>query len=214
MKNFFQELRPLRFRLLAAFLPALILIAAALADTRAQAQSVQQELSGSILRFHVLANSDSPEDQAVKLKVRDAVLEALQPALSEVSTKEEAMQAAAENEELILKTAAEVLTENGVDQPVSMALENCWFPAKTYGELCFPPGYYDALRIQIGNAQGHNWWCVMYPALCFTDMTGGVLGPESEDQLHGVLSDDTYTSMKPVKFRFRFLTFLNRFLEN
>ena len=167
-----------------------------------------------VLRMHVIANSDSDGDQALKLKVRDAVLERGAELFDGTVTADEA-KAKIEPQKAELEAAArEVIEREGYDYPVSVNVVNEYFATRCYGSLTMPAGRYTAVKVVIGEGAGHNWWCVMYPALCFTDMTGGVLGPESEDQLHGVLSDDTYNSMKPVKFRFRFLTFLNRFLEN
>ena len=190
-------------------LPAFFLLASAFFAGRQEAQAAGRELSDAVLRFHVLANSNSDEDQQAKYLVRDAVLKTLEPLLSEAASKQEAMNILMEQEPLIRETAQEVLTAQGLEQSVTVSLENCYFPAKTYGELCFPPGNYDALRIQLGEAKGRNWWCLMFPALCFTDLSGGILPASSDEKLRDSLTEETYESLRPTEFRFRLFPFLN-----
>ena len=97
-----------------------------------------------------------------------------------------------------------VLRDNGCSEPVAVSISNCYFPVKTYGDLTFPSGRYDALRIQIGNAQGKNWWCVLYPPLCFTDLTRGVVPADSKEQLKDVLTDEEYRSLQSGQPQIRF----------
>lgn len=151
-------------------------------------QRLQREIAGEILRFHVLANSDSEEDQEEKLKVRDAVVRKLQPLLEKSSSREETEKILLQQMDMIEETAGTVVNP----QKVKVSLTKDWFPEKTYGDCTFPSGEYRALRIEIGEARGHNWWCVLYPGLCFTDTVHGVVTEEGKEKLEGLLEDETY----------------------
>ena len=128
------------------------------------------ELRGSVLRLHILANSDSDRDQKLKLLVRDKLLES--NFFSEADTLSEAEVIAAKNLRSIECTAEKVLREYGCRDKVTAELEDISFDERVYGKLTMPSGEYRALRIKIGKAQGHNWWCVMYPPLCLPAACG------------------------------------------
>lgn len=151
-------------------------------------QRLQREIAGEILRFHVLANSDSEEDQEEKLKVRDAVVRKLQPLLEKSSSREETEKILLQQMDMIEETAGTVVNP----QKVKVSLTKDWFPEKTYGDCTFPSGEYRALRIEIGEARGHNWWCVLYPGLCFTDTVHGVVTEEGKEKLEGLLEEEAY----------------------
>lgn len=184
-----------------------------------QTRRIQQGLSDHILRLHVLAASDDETDQAHKLLVRDAVLAQMSPFMSDACTKEEAIELINAHLPEITAAAAETLLELGDTNPVSVSISRDYFPVKTYGELTFPAGEYDALRICIGEAQGHNWWCVMYPSLCFIDASTVTVPNKALSTLEQDLQPETYQSLfteeetSKTVFRFRYLTFLNRFFE-
>ena len=126
----------------------------------------QTEVSDSVLRLHVLANSDRAEDQALKLKVRDAVLQEAKAILPESSSVREAEKVLGKNLERLAAAGAAVVAEEGYDYPVSAGLEDIWFPTKEYEDFALPAGEYRALRIVIGEGEGQNWWCVVFPQLC------------------------------------------------
>lgn len=126
----------------------------------------QQELAGSVIRFHVIANSDSEADQALKLAVRDRVLEQAESLYPEGATLEEAQAALEGHLNLLAAAGREVVEEQGYDYPVSATLEDCWFPTKEYEGFALPAGNYTALRVTIGEGRGQNWWCVAFPPLC------------------------------------------------
>lgn len=151
-------------------------------------QRLQREIAGEILRFHVLANSDSKEDQEEKLKVRDAVVRKLQPLLEKSSSREETEKILLQQMNMIEETAGTVVNP----KKVKVSLTKDWFPEKTYGDCTFPSGEYRALRIEIGEARGHNWWCVLYPGLCFTDTVHGVVTEEGKEKLEGLLEEEAY----------------------
>ncbi len=126
----------------------------------------QSDLADSVLRLHVLANSDSESDQALKLKVRDRVLAEAEAILPEHASLEEATQRLAENLPRLAAAGAEVVAQEGYDYPVSAGLEETWFPTKEYEDFSLPAGRYQALRVVIGEGAGQNWWCVVFPPLC------------------------------------------------
>ena len=126
----------------------------------------QQELAGSVIRFHVIANSDSEEDQALKLAVRDRVLKEAQDLYPENATLAQAQAALEGRLSLLAAAGREVVEEQGYDYPVSAALEDCCFPTKEYEGFALPAGSYTALRVTIGEGKGRNWWCVAFPPLC------------------------------------------------
>ena len=124
------------------------------------------EIRSETLRLHIIANSDSEEDQQLKLKVRDAVLEATGELFAEVSGKTEAVAAAEYSANDIKEIAEKTIAEEGFDYPVQVEVTEMWFETRSYEGFTLPAGDYDAVRIIIGEGEGKNWWCVMYPALC------------------------------------------------
>ena len=126
----------------------------------------QRDVSDSVLRLHVLANSDRAEDQALKLKVRDAVLQEAKEILPESSSAAQAEKVLGKNLERLAAAGATVVAREGYDYPVSAELKNTWFPTKDYEDFSLPAGEYRALRIVIGEGGGQNWWCVVFPPLC------------------------------------------------
>lgn len=126
----------------------------------------------NLIRLHVLAHSNLPKDQDLKLLVRDAILAESKNILDKVSEKEEAHTLLADNKLKIQEVAQRVVTMQGFDYPVHVQIGNYPFPEKTYGSLCLPEGLYDAVRVEIGKAVGDNWWCVLFPPLCLADLEG------------------------------------------
>ncbi|MDD4844268.1 MAG: stage II sporulation protein R [Anaerotignum sp.] len=160
--------------------------------TKGYSEMIQNGISAKVVRFHVLANSDSDEDQALKLKVRDKVLQEYGELLSTCQSKEETLAALDGVKKEICKTAqAEVLAQ-GYDYPVSVSVVREDFPFKRYDDYIFPAGIYDALRIEIGEAQGHNWWCVLYPQMCYVDASWGFSTQESHERLENALTEEEF----------------------
>lgn len=154
--------------------------------------AVSSDISSSVFRLHVIANSDSEEDQNLKYKVRDALLTYMNSLCSSVSSKEDAMNIAQAHIEDFKKIALGVINQNGYDYDVNITIGKCDFPTKQYGDVSLPAGNYDALRVQIGSASGRNWWCVMFPPLCFVDVSSGVVPDTSKEVLHDSMSDEEY----------------------
>lgn len=129
-------------------------------------KATYDDLQQNVLRMHILANSDSEQDQQLKLKVRDALLENSSEIFSGCDSIEDAKTHALQQLDAIQEVAQKVVTDNGYDYTVKAELINMQFDDRTYDNLVMPSGYYDAIRITIGEAKGHNWWCVMYPTMC------------------------------------------------
>lgn len=148
-----------------------------------------------ILRFHVRANSDSEEDQDLKMAVKEDVVAMLKPLLSDCKNVAESKNVVVANLQNIYKTAVDTITEQGYDYEVKVYVTEEGFPAKTYGDLTFPEGEYQALRIDIGEAKGQNWWCVMYPPLCFIDESTTVVSEEGKQELKEALTPEEYAAL-------------------
>ena len=126
----------------------------------------QEALAGRMIRLHVIANSDSPEDQTLKLAVRDRILARAEELCPPGTTLEEARAAMAGSLEALAAAGRGAVAEAGYSYPVSAQLTRCWFPTKEYGAFALPAGEYTALRVVIGEGEGRNWWCVAFPPLC------------------------------------------------
>lgn len=144
------------------------------------------------IRFHVLANSDSEEDQNLKLKVRDEIIAYLQPMLKESSSIEESEKIILDKSDELEKIGKDIIKENGYDYDVKVELGYSNFPTKQYSNIVLPAGEYKALRILIGEAEGKNWWCVMFPPLCFVDENNGVIDEETEEGFKKLLTEEEY----------------------
>lgn len=175
-----------------------------------QVDRLQKHLAEEVFRFHVLANSDSEEDQAVKLQVKDAVVTYMKKYLTDAADARETKKWCQEHLSEITEVAEEVLRREGFSDPVRAQVTKCDFPDKSYGDITFPAGTYDALRIQIGEAKGHNWWCVLYPDLCFIDAVHAVVPEEGKEKLKNVLTDEEYDMVTAMKsFRVKWFFFGN-----
>ncbi|MBI6874054.1 stage II sporulation protein R [Clostridium aciditolerans] len=180
-----------------------------------KSESVQQDIASKIIRFHVIANSDSKSDQALKLKVRDKVLEYIQPKLKKSKSIEESRRIIKENDKQIIDIANKTIKDNGYSYSVKTTLSNENFPIKTYGNITLPQGKYEAYRIIIGEGRGQNWWCVMFPPLCFVDITKGEVSyKETEAEMKMVLTPEEYkivnnetdkTKENDIKIKFKIL---------
>lgn len=233
--------------------------------TSAQQSRIQQGIAKEVLRFHVLANSDSEEDQAVKLQVRDAVLMWMEGALKgaeedisgkerqevlwkEISEERDIKLLKGTEEPSYIENETKISTNNAKDDlkieeitgkkvpdrneilqfiqnhlpeieavanqtlvgqhqsyRATAAIQTIYFPERTYGTCTFPAGWYEALRIRLGEAKGHNWWCVLYPRLCFTDCLHAVVEEEGQQELKKVLTEEEYETLlhEPEQWKIR-----------
>lgn len=176
--------------------------------------TVTEGIADSIIRFHVRADSDSEEDQEVKLKVKQAVVDYIEPLLADSESIDESRSILMEQSDNIKEVAINTLRSEGHSDSVNVYFENSYFPIKSYGDVTFPAGYYEAFRVDIGAAEGRNWWCVLYPPLCFVDAVYGVVPDESKQKLEGVLTEKEYQTVthKGCQIKFKYLTFLNELL--
>lgn len=190
------------------FLLTLFTFVSALSYVRA----VSQDIADSVFRLHVIANSDSKQDQDLKLKVRDELLKYMNNLAENCSSKEEVIQLAKENQDKFKQIAEQTITENGFSYSVSVEIGDSDFPTKTYGDISLPAGTYDALKVKIGEAKGQNWWCVMFPPLCFVDVSSGIVPDESKEELKENLNDEEYaviseTDDNKINFKFKLIEF-------
>lgn len=188
--------------------------------------STQKSLAGKVIRFHVLANSDSTEDQALKLEVKSNVVDYIYDNTAEYTSLEETRDFLKSNCGQIEEIALNTIEENGYDYDVTAKLTYSDFPEKSYGDVTFPAGTYESFTITIGEGNGHNWWCVLYPPLCFVDASTGILPDSSKEMLkdelteeeYDVICDDTDNDTENISdddnvvFQFKYLTFLNNFI--
>ena len=170
------------------------------------------ELQSQVLRLHVVANSDNAEDQAVKLKVRDALIAELSPLLEQVDSKEEAQALIGDMLTRLEEVANEVLESSGFSQQAKVTLDRENFDTRVYDTFSLPAGIYDSLRVTIGEGEGQNWWCVVFPSLCVPAATEQVedvaVGAGFSDNLSGAI-----TGKQEYQVRFFLLDFLGQ-VEN
>jgi stage II sporulation protein R len=166
----------------------------------------EADIYDNVVRLHVLASSDSEEDQALKLRVRDAVLEVTTPLLSNCKTQAEAAEILNANRQAIQSAAEAVIAREGYDDTVTLLLDTEEYPARDYDSFCFPAGSYLSLRVCIGEADGQNWWCCLFPPLCLGSST--VSTEDAEDAFISVgLTPSQYkiiTESDKVTYRVRF----------
>lgn len=177
--------------------------------------AIVADISDSIFRLHVIANSDTLQDQNLKYKVRDSILDYMNTLTDNNNTKEEITKIVSSHLEDFKKIAEETIYENGYDYPVTIEIGKFKFPTKTYGDISFPSGFYDALRIKIGKAEGQNWWCVMFPPLCFIDVSSGIVPEDSKEVLESELSEEEFNLISEndskTKVKFKIVEVLQNF---
>lgn len=155
-----------------------------------------QELSEDVMRVHILANSDSAADQSLKLSVRDRVLEHCSVYFDDCEDKNEAMAVTKDHLDEIEKVAQKEIRDRGFDYSVKAEVGQAYFNTRYYEEFTMPAGWYDSLRLTIGDGGGKNWWCVMYPTLC--------VGAATDDKMKEDLSEGEYRVVTSDKVDFRF----------
>ena len=176
-----------------------------------RAAKIQQGIAAQVIRFHVLADSDSAWDQANKLAVRDTVLDYLNDVLPENMNVVQTENFIENHLKNIRQVAEETLAQRDCSDPVQAQLVQDDFPEKTYGDCTFPAGTYEALRISIGRAEGHNWWCMIYPGLCFNGESGFSISEENKTLLRGVLTEEEFQTVAGegrIRLGFKILGFL------
>ena len=182
-------------KLSLSFLCFLICFLLSMSGIRARDEALAADIAPKILRFHVLANSDSAKDQALKLRVKDLLLEKIRDgaAAGQIAGKEE-LKAYILSESSTLE-AEDFIHSFGYDYGVHVGIETCRFPVRTYGDMTFPAGMYEAVRVTIGNGAGHNFWCVLYPSLCYTDSIHASMPEGSKETLKSLIPEDDFQAL-------------------
>ena len=180
--------------------PAAVLLGAFIYLWIAGAQDAAQ-VEQRVVRFHVVGASDTEEDQALKLKVRDGLFAEIRALFAPCTAPEQALAAARENAPLLKAQAERILRGEGCDATVTVEVGERFFPTKVYGNLSFPAGNYQAVSIRIGQAQGENFWCVLYPALC---LSPAVAAEEAEQEMAAVVGEEQTAFLEKSAFLFRF----------
>ena len=179
------------------------------------ANNISTNISNSVFRLHVIANSDSKEDQDLKYKVRDNLIKYMNDICSNCKTKQEAIDLVTSYKNNFKQIALDTIKSEGFNYNININIGNFEFPTKQYGDISLPDGYYDALKVEIGEAKGHNWWCVMFPPLCFVDITSGIVPEDSKEILQDNMPEEEYAlisdnSSLDIKFKFKILEFFNQ----
>lgn len=173
-------------------------------------QAISSDLKNNVFRLHVIANSDSIEDQNLKYIVRDKLLEYMNKLCSNCTSKAEAIEIAKNHKQDFKQIAVSTVKHAGYSYDVDVQIGEFEFPTKNYGDISLPAGIYDALRVKIGKAEGHNWWCVMFPPLCFVDISSGTVPEDSKKILEDELTDEEFAlisdnSTVDINFKFKIL---------
>ena len=176
--------------------------------------AISNDISNNVFRLHVIANSDSKEDQDLKYKVRDSLIEYMNTICKDAKNKEEAISIANKNLDKFYEIAKNTIKENGYNYDVDIEIGNFNFPTKTYGDISLPSGDYDALRVKIGDAKGQNWWCVMFPPLCFVNISSGIVPDDSKDELKESMEEESFSIISNqddnnIKFKFKLIELFN-----
>lgn len=192
----------------------ILLLAFFVTNAYSYAMNVSNGLSSNIFRLHILANSDSEEDQALKLKVRDAILQYMETLNTENQDKQSVIELSREHIHDFEKIAEKVIQENGYNYSVESEIGNFYFPTKYYGNISLPAGNYDALKIEIGDAKGQNWWCSLFPPLCFVSVSAGVVEEEGEEYLKENLTEEQFEIISEtspeIEFKFKIVELINQ----
>lgn len=199
---------------LGVFLAVLVMLSSTLFFI-SYSEDINKGLADNLIRLHVVANSDSPEDQALKLRVRDSIIEYMEVQLKDSQDIEQTKFIVKENLSRIEDIAREEMQKNGKSYEVKADLGTYSFPTKLYGDITLPAGNYQALRVVLGKGDGANWWCVLFPPLCFVDATHGTVPDSVKQDLKNALSEEEYRIITtadtdediPIKVRFKVVEF-------
>lgn len=213
MRFFLNFIKQSKFKriFIILFLLSIFIILSAISYVNA----VSSNISDGVFRLHVIANSDSNYDQELKYKVRDKLLQYMNSISINCKSKGEVIELAKNQLDKLYDIAKQEILDNGYSYDVKIKVGNFDFPTKQYGDISLPAGNYDALRVEIGNASGQNWWCVMFPPLCFVDVTSGVVPEDSKEIMKDNLSSESYSlissSNPDIQFKFSIIELFQNF---
>ena len=183
--------------------------------------TASEDFKDKLIRFHVIAKSDSDQDQNLKLKVRDAIIDYLQPKLLESENIEESELIIKKEYSELEKISKNIILENGYNYDIQVGIDYSKFPTKQYSNVILPSGEYKALRVIIGEGKGKNWWCVMFPPLCFVDEQKGIIDKDTDDKLREVLTEEEYElisqqtskQMNRVQIKFKIVEIIQNIIK-
>ncbi len=198
-------------KILKIFIILLLLSVFIFINIKNYVSAVSYELKENVFRLHIIANSNASEDQALKLKIRDKIIAYMNKI--DTTSKTEVIEKITSNIKEIEKIAQETIRENNFDYDVSIEIGEFYFPTKHYGNISLPAGIYDAIKVKIGKAEGENWWCSLFPPLCFTDISSGVIDEDTQKNLKNNLENEEFliitNSSSEYKFKFKIIEILN-----
>lgn len=197
--------------LFSILITILLLTTSIISNEVSKIEACTYDYKEKLIRFHVIANSDTTEDQELKLKVRDGVIAYLQPKLENSKSIEESEDIIKHEYDNLEKISKNIIYEDGYDYNIDIGLQYSHFPAKQYSNMVLPAGKYKALKIIIGEGKGKNWWCVMFPPLCFVDDQNGVVDAKTDKKLKEILTPKEYNlimaknknEINDLKFKFK-----------
>ncbi len=203
------------------FISAILVIVAVTVAYTVDAYTGMAKINDKVIRLHVVANSNTVFDQQLKYKVRNSVIDKFNKEFENVSSKKDSEKLIVEKINEIREEAESIIKEEGRDYDVNVYYGNFKFPRKLYEDIVLPEGYYDAVRIEIGMAEGNNWWCVMFPPLCFVEFgqdknAEPVLNIETEKKLQEVLTQEeieaikTKRGIKDIKLKSKIYEFIEK----
>lgn len=180
-----------------------------------QQRVAQKEISDYVLRLHVRANSDTDKDQTEKLKVRDAFLTELWQYQGEMTDKAAVENVLSEHGQTILEAVEKNTAGGDNTSDLHMYLGTEWFPKKTYGDITLPEGRYDAVIVDIGSGKGQNWWCVVFPKLCFVSPVTGYIPEEEKESFESAMDESTWEMIEApeVEVKFKIVELLGQLMK-
>ncbi|GAA3641422.1 stage II sporulation protein R [Asaccharospora irregularis] len=217
-------MRKIKIRLVAMIFSLISIILVMTMSINAEAKKINlasKSYKNKLIRFHTIANSDSDEDQELKLKVRDEVIKYLKPKLEKSSSITESERIIKQEYSNLEKISKNVILKNGYNYDVKIGIDYSNFPTKQYSNIVLPAGKYKALKIIIGEGKGKNWWCVMFPPLCFVDEESGVIDKKTDKKLKEVLTKEEYelitqknqSEVGKVKMKFKIVEIIEKIDE-
>ncbi|MEG0180251.1 MAG: stage II sporulation protein R [Peptostreptococcaceae bacterium] len=217
-----QKIRRRLLTLVSILIVIAIVVTVVVANEIKKIDACTYDYKEKLIRFHVIANSDSEEDQALKLKVRDAVIAYLQPKLENSKSIEESEKIIKTEYDNLEGISKNIIIKSGYNYNIDVKLQYSNFPAKQYSSIVLPAGKYKALKVVIGEGKGKNWWCVMFPPLCFVDDQNGVIDEKTDEKLKSILSPEEYdlvmskneTEVNNLKIKFKIVEVLQDVFSN
>lgn len=203
--------------LLFYFMLGIYIMAIGCRNLSIPSSSLQAGIAKEVLRFHVIANSDTKTDQEIKYLIKDSIINYLKPYLVESKSKEESIKIISSHIQYLTILTNTILSEHNYNYTCTVELNSTWFPVKVYGDITLPAGTYDALCIRLGKSEGKNWWCIMFPQLCFLDDTYTVVPKDSKKELQNLLTEEEYeailTSPPSVTYKFKLFEWIKEFFS-